>query len=129
LPPDIPDFGEILSKEILVEFSKRHSWPKSSIQNSPVLDVSRLTSNNYLIIEFEDMRISGLGHMYSMIRVKLKNKSGEVIWDKRAGYNGLYSSKGDNLDKRLLISKKSVEEEFVYASKEIVQNLVDSLPN
>lgn len=129
LPPDIPDFGEILSKEILVEFSKKRIWPKTSIQSSSVSDVSKLAANNYLIIEFEDMRISGLGHMYAMIRVKLQDKSGQVLWDKRAGYNGLYSSKGESLDKRLLISKKSVEEEFVNASKAIVQNLIESLPN
>ncbi|MGQ2965927.1 hypothetical protein, partial [Methylophilus sp.] len=78
--------------------------------------------------EIDEMRISGLGHLYAMLRVKLQDKNGSVLWEKRAGYNGLYSSKGENLDERLLIGKKSVEQEFVLAAKEITENLISSLP-
>lgn len=128
LPPDIPDFGTILSKEILEQFSKKTWWPESNILSSPVKDISGLTPGNYLIIEFEDMRISGLGQLFTTVRVKLINKNNQILWDKRAGYNGLYSSEGDSLDVRLLKGQADTEQEFTHAAKYIVRDLLESLP-
>jgi hypothetical protein len=128
LPPDIPDFGEILGKEILKRFPENSWWPKTTMSDVTVNSIDELTSGNYLTIEFEEMRISGGGQFFTVVRIKLLNTSNQILWDKRSSYNGVFESKGDNLDTRLLKGFSHVESEFQYAARYIVQGLLTSMP-
>jgi hypothetical protein len=127
-PPTIPDFGAVLAARLNEKLVAKPLWRPVQLAIEPIATSDRRPPGNALLIELEQMTISGGGQLVAVAHFKLIEDGGKVLWETRSSYNGVFSAKGDNIDARLLKGRSAVEEEFNDAADQILQRLFERLP-
>lgn len=125
--PAVPDFGKMVM-DSFVERSKKEiaGWSELKVADKTLKEGEDSDKSCYVIeIKVDDIRIEMSSGLITQTGITMKNRSGEVVWQKGYSYDAVWHSRPSTYEKLKADNYKLLREETAFAADKTVADFIE----
>ncbi len=124
--PALPDFGKMVMASF-VERSKKEitGWPAVTVEDKTIKEGEGDKTRYAVEIKVEDVRIEVNSGLITETVITMKNRGGDIVWQKGYVYDATWNSRQSTYDKLKADNYKLFKEEAAFAAEKTVTDFIE----